>query len=96
MRIVFPILQLDESRGVELEVIYVELFGRSDNFGLIRLWPTRLHIIAVILINRVIAFPFPLGRLNPNEVFPLQTVSSGSRQTESPPLQSAMSQAAFF
>jgi hypothetical protein len=77
VRIVLPVLQLDESRRVELEIVDMDLLGRTRYFGFIRFRTTPdFHIISVILVDRVIALSLSLCRLDPERVALLLSLSA--------------------
>ena len=61
-----------------MEIVDVDLFGRSDQFRFIRLGTSDFHVVSVILVNRVVAFTFTLCRFDPNHVFTLLTYVSCS------------------
>jgi len=67
MSIILPVLQLDKSGGVELEIVDMDLLGWPGYFWLIgfRSWTSNPHIISIILINRVISFTFTFSRFYP-------------------------------
>lgn len=46
----------------------MDLLGWSGDFWLIRFRPSNLHVVSVVLINRVVAFTFTLCRFDPNHV----------------------------
>jgi hypothetical protein len=65
MSVIFPILQLHKSRWIELEVIDMDLLGRTGNLWFIRFGAPDLHVVSVILVDRVIALSLSLCRLDP-------------------------------
>jgi len=71
MCIELSILQLHQLWWVELEIVDVNLLGRTRHFRLVRLGPTGLHVVTVVLIDGIVAFAFPLGGLDPYQVLPL-------------------------
>jgi hypothetical protein len=77
VRIVLPVLQLDKSRRVELEIVDMDLLGRTWDFGFIRFRTTpNFHIVSVILVDRVIALSLSLCRLDPERVALLLHISA--------------------
>lgn len=60
------LLQFDEPRREELMVLYRKLLGRPRHLGaLVRLRRSSAHRVLVILVDRVVALPLALGRLDP-------------------------------
>lgn len=67
MRIKLPVLQLYQPRRIELEIIHVNLLWRSNDFRFGRLCRSAdFHVISIVLIDRVVAFPFSLCGFDPN------------------------------
>lgn len=77
MSVILPVLQLDKSGGVELEIVDMDLLGWSGYFWLIgfRSWSSNPHIISIILINRVISFTFTFSRFNPKHSLLVLSIS---------------------
>lgn len=76
MCIKLSILKLNEAWGIKLEVIDMDLFRCAWDLRFVRLRSPGLHVVSVVLVNRVIAFTLPLCWLDPDQVFPLLKVSS--------------------
>ena len=71
MRVEFLVLQLHKPRWVKIEIVDVDLLRTTRSLWLVGSGPSCLHVVPVILIDRVIPLSLSLGRLDPDEVLSL-------------------------